>query len=50
MESTNMYIDSEVMEMFIKVAHIFNNVNIASKLHIIKVFSKSNMTIVWIDI
>ena len=45
-----MPINSEVMEMFIKLIHIFNNVNIVSKPHIIKVFPKYNIAIIWIDI
>jgi len=50
MKDTNMPINSEVMEMFIKLIHIFNNVNIVSKPHIIKVFPKYNIAIIWIDI
>ena len=50
MEDTNVPINSEVMEMFIKSIYIFDNVNIASKPHIVKVSPKSNITIVWIDI
>ena len=45
-----MPINSEVMELIIKSTHIFDNINVASKLHIIKVSPKSNMTIIWIDI
>jgi len=45
-----MPINSEVMEIVIKSMHIFNNVNITSKPYIVKVSSKSNMVIVWIDI
>ena len=46
MEGTNMPINFEVMEIFIKATHIFNNINIASKPHIVKVFPKSNLAIV----
>ena len=49
-EGTNMPINSEVMEIVIKSMHIFNNVNIVFKSHIVKIFPKSNMAIVWIDI
>ena len=45
-----MFVNSKIMESFIKSFHIFNNVNITSKLCIIKVSPKSDMTIVWIDI
>ena len=45
-----MPINSEVMESFIKSTPIFDNVNITSKPYIIKVFPKSNIVIVWIDI
>ena len=45
-EGTNMPINSEVMEIVIKSMHIFNNVNIAFKSHIVKIFPKSNIAIV----
>ena len=38
------------MESFIKSSHIFDNINIVSKLYIVKVFPKSDMAIIWIDI
>ena len=50
MEGTNVPINSDIIELFIKTLHIFDNINIASKLYIIKVSSKSDMAIVWIDI
>ena len=50
LEGTNMPINSKIMEVFIKTLHIFDNVNIASRFHIVKVSSKSNMAIVWINI
>ena len=50
MEGTNIHINSEVMELIIKSTHIFNNINIASKLYIVKVSLKSDMVIIWIDI
>jgi len=52
-EGTNVLINSEVIEMFIKVTkatHIFDNINIMSKPCIIKVSLKSNIAIVRIDI
>ena len=47
-ESTNILINTNIMETIIKTTHIFNN--IASKLRVIKVSPKSDMAIVWIDI
>jgi len=38
------------VKMIIKQNHIFNNVTLASKPRVIKVSSKSDMAIVWIDI
>ena len=49
-EDTNISINSEVMESIIKSTHIFDNINVASKPHVIKVFPKSNIAIIWIDI
>ena len=45
-----MLINSNIIELVIKITHIFDNVNITSKLHIVKVSSKSNMAIIWINI
>ena len=39
-----------MVEDIIKKNHIFNNVMLVSKLHIIKVFPKLDMTIIWVDI
>ena len=46
MEGTNIPINSEVMELIIKSTHIFDNINVASKPHAIKVSPKSDMAIV----
>jgi len=46
LEDTNVPINFKTMEAFIKTSHNFDNVNITSKLHIIKVFSKSDIAIV----
>lgn len=43
-------ITSSVVEDIIKKNHIFNNITLASKLHIIKVSSKLNMAIIWVNI
>jgi len=45
-----MPIDLSVIESIIKSTHIFNNIRIASKLYVIKISPKSDMSIVWIDI
>jgi len=45
-EDTNMPIDSSVIETIIKSTHIFNNIYIASKPHVIKISLKSDITIV----
>ena len=50
LEGTNMPIKSNIIESFIKTSHIFNNVNFTSKSHIVKVSSKLDMAIVWLDI
>lgn len=49
-ESTNILINSSIMELIIKSTYIFDNIHIALKLYIIKVSPKSDMSIVWIDI
>jgi len=48
--STNTLINTNIIETIIKTTHIFNNIQIASKLRVIKVSSKSDIAIVWIDI
>ena len=48
-KDTNVLINSEVIESFIKSTHIFDNVNITYKPYIVKVSPKSDMAIVWID-
>ena len=47
---TNTCITSEDTKNFLKNTHIFNNIVLASKSRIIKVSSKSDMAIIWIDI
>ena len=39
-----------IMKSFIKTSHIFDNINITSRPWVVKVSSKSNMAIVWINI
>ena len=50
MENTNMPISLSVFKSILKVNHDFNNVLIASKVHVIKASPKSDMAIVWLDI
>ena len=46
MEDINIPINFDVMEVFIKLTHIFNNIKIMSKPYIVKVSPKSDMIIV----
>ena len=39
-----------MVENIIKSNHIFNNIVLASRPHIINVFPKSDMAIIWVDI
>jgi len=48
-DSTNP-LNSNVVEKIIKDNHIFNNIALTSKPHIIKISPKSDMAIVWINI
>ena len=45
-----MPINLSIVDLIIKSTHIFDNICIASKSCIIKVFPKSDISIVWIDI
>jgi len=49
-EFTNTSINSDIVEDIIKKNHIFNNIALASKPHIIKVSSKLDIAIIWLDI
>jgi len=49
-EKTNNQISLDDIKNVLKNNHLFNDIVLASKLHIIKVSPKSNMTIIWIDI
>jgi len=49
-ENSSSPITSNVVEDIIKQNHVFNNVVLASKLHVIKVFPKLDMVIFWLDI
>ena len=47
---TNSCISSNDVECILKSNHIFNDIVLVSKPHIIKVFPKSDMSIIWINI
>jgi len=47
---TNMKLSSDKVEKILKNRHIFNDIVLTSKLRIIKISPKSDMSIVWIDI
>jgi len=49
-EDTNILITLDFVKTTIKNNHIFNNIAITSKSCIIKVSSKSNIAIIWLDI
>ena len=49
-KQSNSCLSSDKVEKILKGNHIFNNIILAFKPRIIKVFSKSDMSIVWIDI
>ena len=43
-------ITSNIIEGILKELHLFKDITLASKPHIIKVSPKSNMAVVWVDI
>ena len=49
-ENTNNSLTLNVVENIIKSNHIFNNIALASRPYIIKIFPKSDMAIIWVDI
>ena len=49
-EITNFYIMLDEIESIIKANYIFNNIVLASKPRVIKVLSKSDISIIWINI
>ena len=49
-KKTNSHIALDEIEDVLKNNHIFNNIVLASKPHVIKVSPKSDMAIIWIDI
>ena len=50
LENTNLSITSDVIEEIIKDIHLFNDIFLAFFSYIIKVFPKSDMAIIWINI
>jgi len=49
-KDTNILIFANVVEKVIQSTHIFNKIVLVLKLRIIKVFPKSDLTVIWIDI
>jgi len=49
-KKTNSHISSDKIEDALKNNHLFNNIVLASRPYIIKMSSKSDMAIIWIDI
>jgi len=49
-ENTNTLIIVDVVETIIKNNHIFNNITIISRYRVIKISSKLDMIIIWLDI
>jgi len=47
---TNVHLTSDNVEKTLKANHIFNDIVLVSKLRVIKVSSKLDMSIVWINI
>jgi len=49
-EFTNTSINSDYVKDIIKKNHIFNNITLASRSHIIKISFKSDIAIIWLNI
>lgn len=49
-EDTNISISSDVVEIILQYTHIFNNIVFTLKPKVIKVSSKLDMAVIWIDI
>ena len=50
LEQSNSPITSDIIESVIKEIHIFNNIILISKSHIIKASPKSDIVVIWVDI
>ena len=50
LENTNTSIIADIVETIIKNNHIFNNITIVLRLKVIKISSKLDMAIIWLDI
>jgi len=50
LENTNTSITVDVVKTIIMNNHIFNNITIALRPRVIKIFSKLDMAIIWLDI
>ena len=49
-EDTNTSITSDSIKATIKANHIFNDLSLIAKPRVVKVFSRSNMAVIWINI
>jgi len=49
-EKTNLPVTSKLIKEVIKESYIFNDIIMVSRSRVIKVFSKSNMAMVWVNI
>jgi len=49
-ENINLPITSNVIEEIIKDTYIFNDIVLVSHVHIIKMFPKSDIAVIWVDI
>ena len=50
MDNMNVLIKTNIVKKILKNNHIFNNISLVSQSRIIKVFPKSDMAIIWLDI
>ena len=49
-KNTNILINADLVEQFFKSTHIFNDIILVFRSQVIKVSSKSNIAVIWIDI
>ena len=49
-KNTNILINADLVEQVFKSTHIFNDIILVFRSQVIKVSSKSNIAVIWIDI
>lgn len=49
-EETNLPISSNIIKSVMKSTYVFNDIVSVSQSHVIKVFPKSNIVVIWVDI